>query len=159
MTDPNWPPPAPPQYAQNRLEAVPGEPAGWGARFGATIIDTIIISAVLFALIAAAGASGDNGTIGAGVVIAYVVAYLYAPLTMMRKGPHNGQTFGKQAVGIRVRRDTGAEIGFWYAALRDVLVKGLLGPLTLGIDYLWPLWDQRNQALHDKVVGTFVTSA
>ncbi len=78
---------------------------------------------------------------------------------MMRKGQNNGQTFGKQAVGIRVKRDTGNEIGFWYSALREILVKGILGPLTLFIDYLWPLWDKRNQALHDKVVGTFVVDA
>ena len=24
------------------------------------------------------------------------------------------------------------------------------------IDMLWPLWDDRNQTLHDKVVGTVV---
>lgn len=152
MSDPNWPPPS-------QLNAAGGEPAGWGARFGAVVIDSVIVSVVLIALLFAAGAGADNATMGAGVVIAYIVAYLYAPLTMMRGGEHNGQTFGKQAVGIRVRRDSGAELGFWYSVLREILAKGLLGALTLGIDYLWPLWDRRNQALHDKVVRTFVVRA
>ena len=38
-------------------------------------------------------------------------------------------------------------------------MKGFLGPFTLGLTYLWPLWDDRNQGLHDKVVGTFVVKA
>lgn len=157
MSDPNWPPPQPPEYTATTPSGPgDGEPASWGVRVGATLIDTLILIAVVFVLVlAAGGAAGEDG-LGAGVIVAYVVAYLYAPLTMMRSGEHNGQTFGKQALGIRVRRDTGNEIGFWYSALRELLAKGILGPLTLGIDYLWPLWDKRNQALHDKVVGTFV---
>jgi hypothetical protein len=27
------------------------------------------------------------------------------------------------------------------------------------LDYLWPLWDRRNQALHDKVVSSVVIKA
>jgi uncharacterized RDD family membrane protein YckC len=27
------------------------------------------------------------------------------------------------------------------------------------LDYLWPLWDQKNRALHDKVVGSVVVRA
>jgi uncharacterized RDD family membrane protein YckC len=27
------------------------------------------------------------------------------------------------------------------------------------LDYLWPLWDKRNQALHDKVVNSIVVRA
>jgi uncharacterized RDD family membrane protein YckC len=156
MTDPNWPPPAPPAYITPRPGPVEGELAGWGPRVGAALIDGIIVTAVIVALLLAAASGSGNGAAGAGVVVAYLLAYLYAPLTMMRKGEHNGQTFGKQAVGIRVRRDTGAEMGFWYSALREILVKGLVGTFTLGIDYLWPLWDKRNQALHDKVANTVV---
>lgn len=153
MSDPTWTPPVPPQsYAAQ-------EYAGWGARLGALIIDALIVGAVAFVLALPAASGSGNGVAGASLAVIYVVAYLYAPLTMMRKGRHNGQTFGKQAVGIRVRRDTGGEIGFWYAALREILVKGLIGTLTLGIDYLWPLWDKRNQALHDKIVATYVVRA
>ncbi len=46
MSDPNWPPPAPPEYAAGGSGLpVPGDSAGWGARFGATLIDTIILIA------------------------------------------------------------------------------------------------------------------
>jgi type II secretory pathway pseudopilin PulG len=43
---------------------------------------------------------------------------------------------------------------------REVLVKGLLSTVTLGmfelVDCLWPLGDATNRALHDKIVGTHV---
>ena len=40
------------------------------------------------------------------------------------------------------------------------LVFGFIGSLIFYVpwllDGLWPLWDDRNQALHDKVANTFV---
>ena len=42
-------------------------------------------------------------------------------------------------------------------------VRGLLGALTLGIytilTYLWPLWDDLNQTLDDKIWNTLVVRA
>ena len=76
----------------------------------------------------------------------------------------NGQTPGKQLVGIRVVRDNGEPSGWGYTFLREFVIKGLLGGViasaTAGIytvvDHLWPLWDQKRQALHDKMVNTIV---
>ena len=31
--------------------------------------------------------------------------------------------------------------------------------LPIVLDYLWPLWDGKNQALHDRVVGSVVVKA
>ena len=31
-----------------------------------------------------------------------------------------------------------------------------IGPLYVLVDVLWPLWDAKKQALHDKVAGTAV---
>ena len=50
---------------------------------------------------------------------------LYAPLLMKREGAHNGQTWGKQVVGIRVVRDNGQPFDFGSAALREVVFKSL----------------------------------
>ena len=76
----------------------------------------------------------------------------------------NGQTPGKQLVGIRVVRENGEPSGWGYTFLREFVIKGLLGgvlsSITGGIytvvDHLWPLWDQKRQALHDKMVNTIV---
>ena len=93
-----------------------------------------------------------------------VIAFLYAPLTDAREGAHNGQTWGKQLLGIRVVRDNGEPFDFGYAALREVVVKGLLFGIASSIipiipwllDVLWPLWDDENRALHDMIVSTHV---
>ena len=48
-------------------------------------------------------------------------------------------------------------IGPARAAIRS-LSAGLLTiiPFTAFLDLLWPLWDNRNQTLHDKAAGTVV---
>jgi uncharacterized RDD family membrane protein YckC len=78
---------------------------------------------------------------------------------MARDGPNNGQTWGKQALGIKVVRDSGEPFSYGTALLRDFVVKSLLfGALAVVwlVDVLWPLWDEQNQALHDKLLGTHV---
>jgi uncharacterized RDD family membrane protein YckC len=89
------------------------------------------------------------------------VAFLYAPILMSRT---NGQTFGRMALGIRVIRADGGPMTFWFAFLREVLIKtllvGVVSSATFGLasllDVLWPLWDEENRALHDLVVNTRV---
>lgn len=93
---------------------------------------------------------------GAGILIAYLVWWL---IVLSR-----AQTPGKQIVGIRAVDHAGQPLGWGMMFVREFLVKGLLFgllyALTLGIlfllDNLWPLWDDDNQTLHDKVVGTYV---
>ena len=49
------------------------------------------------------------------------------------------------------------------ALLREGVGKQLLALITLYtyliVDYLWPLWDRENQALHDKIASTHVVRA
>lgn len=138
--------------------------AGWWARLGALVLDALILMVPIFILGFIVGAvlfasdAGEDDATGAAVVIyalATVLPYVYYGLTMGRDGAHNGQTFGKQIVGIRVKRVSGQPVGFWWAIGRE-LVKGIIGTVTLLINYLWPLWDKRNQALHDKVMSDVV---
>ena len=89
-----------------------------------------------------------------------VASLLYAPLEMSMT---NGQTLGRKALGIRVVRANGKPMTFGFAMVREVAVKWLLfgvvaggptGGIAILIDYLWPLWDEENRALHDYVVDT-----
>ena len=158
-----------------------GQPlASWGSRVGAQLIDwlVLLIPAIVLFIVVVAGAVGISGdedaSTGAviGAVILYVVlisavALLYAPLFMMRQGAHNGQTLGKQMLGIRVVRNNGEPMGFWWSALREAGVKGLAVGIASAIipllpwllDVLWPLWDDQNRALHDFAVQTHVVRA
>src|SRR4051794_21273389 len=149
--------------------------AGWWSRVGAQLIDGLIIGVgalILFLPIGAGlgvGIASDSHT-GVGAAVAgllfwvlcvTVIAVLYAPILMART---NGKTLGRMVVNIRVVRAKGEPITFGFAMLREVVVKaigfGIAGSFTAGIanlvDYLWPLWDEENRALHDFVVDTRV---
>jgi uncharacterized RDD family membrane protein YckC len=79
----------------------------------------------------------------------------------------NGQTVGKRAVGIRVVGEGGAPLDWGRAAMREIVMRGLvinlIGTVTIGIvsllDVLWPLWDKQNRALHDHGADTWVVRA
>lgn len=151
-----------------------GQPlASWGIRVGATLIDWLILLVpvvILTIIVVGIAAGSDTGAIVTGALglLAYlIVALAYAPVLMAREGPNNGQTWGKQLVGIRVVRDTGEPMNFGWSALREIAVKGLLVGIVSSIlplipwllNYLWPLWDDTNRALHDIVCSTHVVSA
>jgi uncharacterized RDD family membrane protein YckC len=149
-----------------------GKPlASWGSRVGAQLLDALILiipSAILVGLVIGVFAAGSE----VGGVVAAIIAFLaylllalfYAPVLMARSGERNGQTWGKQILGIRVIRDQGEPIELGFAFLREFVVKNLLfgtiGGFFLAIptllDYLWPLWDDQNRCLHDMVVSTHV---
>jgi len=154
--------------------------APWGLRAVAYILDGLIVGVVTALIIVLiTGAAGGVGFLGGdttgygGLVVGFLfstliataVALLYSPVWMVRT---NGQTLGKQLMGIRVIRPDGRPIEFLYALLREVVVKtflfaGLGGSLTFGLlwllDCLWPLWDDENRALHDMIVNSRVVRA
>jgi len=141
---------------------------------GATLLDGVIVwlgaALLLIALTApfSIGYFADDpglvsvvfGTLLAVVCVA-VLSLLYAPLLMART---NGKTLGRMAMGIRVVRADRRPVTFWFAMVREVVVKtllfGIVSSLTFGLaallDALWPLWDEEHRALHDFVVNTRV---
>jgi uncharacterized RDD family membrane protein YckC len=148
--------------------------SGWWRRVGAHLIDGVIVLVGALILIFAITApfsigffAGDEiGVVSiiVGLLIAIlcvcIVALLYAPAMMART---NGRTIGRMATGIRVVRANGQPITFGFAMLREVAVKWLLFQMVLGsitagiavlVDFLWPLWDEENRALHDFLVDT-----
>ncbi len=171
------PPPPPPLPAAGSREPyftpASGEPqqlSGYGARVGAFFLDLLVVLGLQFALglvigivVAASGGkvSDDRDLFQAlSIVLGLVVTLCYLTILESRKGAHNGQTLGKQATGIRIVRDDGEPMTFSRALLREGVGKYLLALITLYIylivDYLWPLWDRENQALHDKIASTHV---
>lgn len=172
------PPEAPPggwqQPIAPRQPGWVGRPlAGWGTRLAATLLDWLILLVpvgVLAAIVIGVAAGSDSGAIVTtiiGVLVYLAVLLAYAPVLMAREGPRNGQTWGKQILGIRVVRDGGEPMTFWYAALREIIVKGIAVSVASSIipfipwflNYFWPLWDDQNRALHDMVVSTHVIEA
>lgn len=149
--------------------------ASWGSRVGAVLLDALVLLLVLVVLVApgtALTAVSNGGALGivlliVGVLVYVLLSLLYAAYFMQRDGEHNGQTLGKQWVGIRVIRIDGRPFDWGSALLRELVVKNLLFGVVGGffasiptlLDLLWPLWDDENRALHDMLVSTRVVRA
>jgi uncharacterized RDD family membrane protein YckC len=128
-------------------------------RLVAAIVDGFIVGIPVYALAAIVGDDAD-WTIG----LLYVLASIfYAPLLLARDGEHNGQTLGKQLLGLRVVAKDGGHVSLGRAMKRELLGRTVLGAVTFGIysliDSLWCLWDGRRQTLHDKIGSTEVHKA
>ena len=165
---PQTPPPSgsPPVY----------ELSGWWPRAGALIIDSIIVGAIAGAIGLIVGISllsedlddGDYSYSGSldftFSILSLVIGAVYYCWIMSAT---NGQTVGKKATGIRVVREDGKDVDPGFAFVRQILVIQLLfntfSWLLLWIpgllNYLWPIWDDNNQALHDKIVKSRVVRA
>jgi uncharacterized RDD family membrane protein YckC len=171
------PPPPPPSSAYPTAPPITeqyggdfgpaGAYAGRWARLGAAIIDGIVsgvISWLIVLPIVGGSAMFDSGTKHLGDrltanAIQAVIAVIYFGFQHGKWG----QTIGKRALGIRVVRTAdGGAIGYGRAFGR-VLFTYVLTGITCGIggliDVLWILWDDRRQAVHDKVAGTVVVNA
>ncbi len=105
-----------------------------------------------------------SGAFGlSAIATAVLLAGLYAAVALYLRET----TVGKHAVGLAVRRVDGSRISFGRAVLREVVARQLLfvaggafvGGLPLVLDLLFPLWDDKWQALHDKIAGTIVVRA
>jgi uncharacterized RDD family membrane protein YckC len=135
--------------------------SGWWRRAAALLIDTILIWVVVVALFALAfGVAEVSGNAGAILLIVAVLAAIAGPIwyTIWATGREPGQTVGKKALGIRVRHAEQARaIGYGPSTAR-YLITIAFGFFIIPalIDYLWPLWDGRHQALHDKVANSIV---
>ncbi|HEY4278298.1 MAG TPA: RDD family protein [Conexibacter sp.] len=147
-------------------EPVTYELASWGVRAAAYLLDSALIAVIPFAVgvtvLLADGDTDDSRRLMQTLVYAVgiPIAVLYAPLLLMRRGARNGQTIGKQALGIRVVRENGEPVSLGNGLMREVIGRQLIVAFTYGIyaivDYLLPVWDRRRQCLHDKVVQTRV---
>lgn len=96
--------------------------------------------------------------VGLGVNLVYSVGFL----------KWRAATPGKMAIGLKVRlRETPGPLSWgtvllrwlgqnWYGLASGVPVLGGLLSLWPVVDLLWPLWDDKKQALHDKVAKTNV---
>ncbi len=164
-----WPGPTAPSGFGNRVLA------GWWSRVGAAILDGLIL--LMMCVIAGVviglgiGLSGQDtssqllvNVIAAGAGL--VVGAIYYGVLMARNGARNGQTWGMQATGIRVIRVDGQPMRVGLVLVRQILVQqllfGTLGFLLLiptFLNYLWPLWDKENRALHDMMCSTRVVIA
>jgi uncharacterized RDD family membrane protein YckC len=144
-----------PQAPPGAYSSGPSGPrAGFWIRFGALLLDGLILGIpfIILIVIAAAISSG----LAVLVYVLYFVAYIAYPVYF--EGGPTGQTPGKKICGIKVIDfNTGGSIGYSRAFVRFLMkiVSGI--PIYLG--YLWMLWDKEKQCWHDKVANDVVVPA
>jgi oligopeptide/dipeptide ABC transporter ATP-binding protein len=146
------------QLAAAALAPTQLELSGWWRRVWALVIDAVVVLAggvalggVLAVVPGSLGGSVFSLRLGIGVV-------LFSALYFTIAHGSTGQTLGKRALGIAVRDVRGSgPIGYPRAFLRWLAfaVFTLLA-VVLIVDLLFPLWDDRHQALHDKVASSSV---
>jgi uncharacterized RDD family membrane protein YckC len=122
-----------------------GPRAAFFTRFGAALIDGVLLTVVNVILRVAIGQNG-------AVAISLVVGIAYFGFL---EGSTSGQTIGKRALGIRViDYRTGGPLGFGRAVLR--YFARILSALPCLLGYFWMLWDKERQTWHDKLISDVV---
>jgi uncharacterized RDD family membrane protein YckC len=136
------------------MERVPlntNEPAGFWIRFGALILDALIVGLPLTIIaIVFTGNAQDE-------YVTDIISFLYALLTPIL---WNGYTIGKRICGIRiVKVSDGQPPGLGTMLLRNV-VAGLIYGITFGIAIIVSVTmvaaREDKRSIHDFIAGTEV---
>jgi uncharacterized RDD family membrane protein YckC len=122
-----------------------GPRAGFWQRFGATVLDGIILGVISVILqLVLKGGAGSALSILVG--LAYFTYFV---------GRERGQTPGMSALGIRVISfDGSGSIGYGRAFIR--WIGGYISAIVIFIGFLWMLWDKEKQCWHDKLASDVV---
>lgn len=148
---PGYPPPAPGQQIQAPL-------SGFWRRLVALIVDSLIVAIVagvvslgielLLHVTTTGGTGGIRGTVG------FVLGLIYFGWLWSTRG----QTVGYMAMGIRLIRSDGSNIGVGRALLRYILIELSFGFCLIPaiVSAFMIALGQRKQAIHDLLVDTVV---
>ena len=132
--------------------------ASWPVRAGAFAVDLLPGLAVITTMaLQALTAPGDGwlrwayAAVGATTLAAMVLNRLVLPNA-------TGWTLGRALFGIAVRRSEpkGSTVDAGLARLTLRELAHLVDTLTLGVGWLWPLWDRRRRTFADLVAHTEV---
>lgn len=132
--------------------------AGFGIRFLAYLVDSLILFVVFFVLAAVTGGfvrtspdTGETTLNGTAYGLAFVAGIAY----MVGFWGARGQTPGMMALNLHiVRAQDGTPIDFGVAVIR--YVGYVVSSIPFGLGLLWAAFDPRKQGWHDKIAGTLV---
>jgi len=144
--------------------------ASWGSRAVGYLIDGVLVGGVMLLLyfmlagVLTSMARMAGREFSGGVCCMFLVLF---PLATLLVGFYNrvyliaqrGASIGQGVVKIKVLDANGNLLSQGAAFIR-LLVTVAMGmvPFLPLVDYLWPLWDQRGQTLHDKAVNCYVVN-
>ncbi len=152
-----------------------GEIAGFGIRLGGYILDVILYGLLSMVFLVPGiflivndidencvtidGTLFCNGEEGGGIaagIALMIVGVLLVVFIYIMQVAKSGQTWGRKIVGIKVIKEQDGTPPGWGKALGRSLFAAFISAQIFYIGYLWMLWDDKKQTLHDKVAGTHV---
>ena len=159
--------------SSNEAAAADQKPAGYGKRALGAIIDLLIVTAVeavpvivFFIGFVAAYEASDKGEPSTGGIemllggFGWLVFMVWAIWLFGYRQGVTGTTPGKRAAGTRLTRIGTGEAPGGGIGVGRIIVPSLIYSSSFGvyviIDYLWPLWDDDNQRVSDKIFKTQV---
>jgi len=152
-----------------------GPISGFGSRAGALLIDALLSMIGLIPIIigivlivagvpetdefgyAVDGTSNGGLLVTGGLLIALGFLLMIGIQVWNRifKMGRTGQSVGKKVMGIKlIHEQTGQPIGALQSFLRELL-GGVINQVFY-LSYLWMLWDDNKQTLHDKIIHSTV---
>lgn len=146
-------PPMMPPYGGGGAMAAPGNLASPGMRIVGGLIDVVIlvvVGAIISTIL-------KDVRLLAGLIIIVVDVAYFGYFWSSR-----GASIGMMPFGFKVRDMATGQ----YPTMGKAALRGFIWTLEYGfticiigaIGWLWMLWDPKNQAIHDKVAGTIVTT-
>ena len=133
------------QDAQDTEIATPGQ------RFGAGILDVGLTAAVGIAAFFVGDLMGEDGLLAA---VLATVAYVIFVVAMIRT---RGQSPGKFALNLKITKTDGSRPDLGSVLFREVVGK-FVSALFIYLGYIWIFLDDKRQAWHDKMAGTYVVT-
>jgi uncharacterized RDD family membrane protein YckC len=134
------------------------ELAGRGARFGATLLDNLVLCVVPGIAVAATASKEGPSVVGMAIAGLWFIAVLIYQAILLGS---RGQTLAKKWLGIKLVTLDGGPVTFGSAVIMRVIVgQVLLGivPFYFLIDPLFIFREDR-RCVHDLVAGTKVVVA
>jgi uncharacterized RDD family membrane protein YckC len=154
--------------------------ASWGRRAGAFLLDGLVISVVAGVIASATGhhtplnvwqfhtVNGHRTLVPLGSKLVFytsletLLAFAYATVSLSSRWQ---ATPFMRLLGVYIARESDlGHVTVGRAAGRTAIFQGAsllagrvaFGSLLILVDLLWPLWDARNQTVHDKLAHTVV---
>ncbi|WP_427885887.1 RDD family protein [Kribbella sp. GL6] len=144
--------------------------ADWLPRVGASLIDGLVSGIPILlgygamigtAISQSANDSADDSMpplVGVVCLVGFAASLGLGLWNRVFRQGKTGQSIGKSILHLRlVDSATGQPIGAGRAFLREFL-SGIFNNACF-LDSLWPLWDDKKQTWHDKVVNTYVVQS
>ena len=149
-----------PEYVDIEFEL-----SGIGSRFGAAVIDHLLIALILLSIwtvgytiaitFGHVNIFGDSALWMQAVItlVSFICILAYYPFFELR---NNGQSPGKKIFGLRVVRDGGLPINISSSLIRNILRIADLMPGAYGVGLVTVFFNKTNKRLGDISAGTMV---